>query len=57
MKVAIYGQYYKVDDKIYIEELLHLLQKNNVEFVIENQFYSNFKNIIKLNNVYMNYYS
>ena len=51
MKVAIYGQYYKVDDKIYIEELLHLLQKNNIDFVIENQFYSNFKDIIKLNNV------
>ncbi|MFD1294776.1 NAD kinase [Lutibacter holmesii] len=51
MKVAIYGQYYKVEDKIYIEELLQLLQKNNIEFVIEQQFYSNFKDIIPLKNI------
>lgn len=51
MKVAIYGQYYKVDDKIYIEELLHLLQKNNIDFVIEQLFYSNFKDNIKLQNL------
>lgn len=50
MKVAIYGQYYKVDDKIYVEELFQLLQKNNIEFVIEAYFYNHFKNSIKLEN-------
>ncbi len=50
MKVAIYGQYYKVDDKIYVEELFQLLQKNNIEFVIEAHFYNHFKNSIKLKN-------
>lgn len=51
MKVAIYGQYYKVEDKIYVEELLQLLKKNNIKFVIEANFYSNLKNSIKLKNV------
>ena len=51
MKVAIYGQYYKVEDQIYIEELLQLLQKNNIEFVIEHQFYSNFKDNIAIDNI------
>lgn len=51
MKVAIYGQYYKVDDKIYIEELIQLLKENNIDFVIEALFYANFKSCIPLKNV------
>lgn len=48
MKVAIYGQYYKPEDKIYIIELLETLQKHNISFVIENNYYLDFKNSIKL---------
>lgn len=51
MKVAIYGRYYKVEDKIYIEELIETLRKNNIEFAIENQFYSEFKEGISVANV------
>jgi len=50
MKVAIYGQYYKVEYKKYIEELIESLQKNNVEFLIEKQFYSDLKESIKIEN-------
>ena len=35
MKVAIYGQYYKPEDKAYVEELFQILQKNNIDFVVE----------------------
>ena len=34
MKVAIYGQYYKPEDKVYVEELFQILQKNNIDFVL-----------------------
>jgi NAD+ kinase len=47
MKVAIYGQYYKAEDKIYIEELLQTLQNNEIEFVIEEHYFSGLKNDIK----------
>lgn len=51
MKVAIYGQYYKVEDKIYLEELFDILQKQHVEFVIENNFYNDFKDSIHIENI------
>ena len=35
MKVAIYGQYYKNEDKKYVEELFSTLNKHAVQFVIE----------------------
>jgi NAD+ kinase len=38
MKVAIYGQYYKPEDTIYIEELFSVLEKNNIEFVVEKNY-------------------
>ena len=47
MKIAIYGQYYKAEDKIYIEELLQTLQNNEIEFVIEEHYFSGLKNDIK----------
>lgn len=50
MKVAIYGQYYKPEDKIYIVELLETLQKHHISFEIENNYYEDFKNSIKLQN-------
>lgn len=48
MKVAVYGQYYKEEDKIYVEELFQTLEKNNIEFVIEENYYLGLKNEIKL---------
>jgi NAD+ kinase len=39
MKVAIYGQYYKPEDKAYVEELFQILQKNNIDFVVEKNYY------------------
>lgn len=50
MKVAIYGQYYKVDDKIYLEELLQTLHENGIEVVVESNFYTEFKNNVQLKN-------
>lgn len=39
MKIAIYGQYYKPEDKIYVEELLQALKIHEIEFVIEQNYY------------------
>jgi NAD+ kinase len=50
MKVAIYGQYFKPEDEIYLKELFETLQKNNIGFVIEQDYYLAFKNSIKLTN-------
>ncbi len=43
MKVAIYGQYYKPEDKIYVTELLHTFQQHNIEYVIERNYYKGLK--------------
>lgn len=43
MKIAIYGQYYKPEDKIYIEELLQALKIHSIEFVIEHNYYLGLK--------------
>ncbi len=40
MKIAIYGQYFKIEDQKYVEELFGVLTKNNIEFVIEENYYS-----------------
>lgn len=50
MKVAIYGQYYKPEDKEYIEELLLILNKNAIEFVIEQNYFNGLKKEIDVNN-------
>ncbi|MDD3721695.1 MAG: NAD kinase [Lutibacter sp.] len=47
MKIAIYGQYHKPDDKIYVVELLHILEIHKVGFVIENNYYLELKKHIK----------
>jgi len=47
MKIAIYGQYYKGEDKEYIEELFNTLNKHNIEFVIEKNYYLGLKKYIK----------
>ena len=47
MKVAIYGQYYKPEDKEYLEELFDLLNENNIEFVIELNYFNSFQKKLK----------
>jgi len=46
MKIAIYGQYYKPEDKIYVEELLQALKIHKIEFLIEHNYYAGLKKII-----------
>ena len=49
MKVAVYGQYYKPEDKPYIENLFSLLQKNSIEFVVEEEYFNDIKQHLNLN--------
>ena len=51
MKIAIYGQYFKIEDKIYVEELLQKLTKHNIEYVFESNYYSELKEHINIKNV------
>jgi len=51
MKVAIYGQYFKSEDKIYIENLLQALQQHSIEFVIEQNYYNGLKKHVTIKNV------
>ncbi|MCF6167203.1 NAD kinase [Lutibacter sp.] len=48
MKIAIYGQYYKPEDKKYVEELFNMLETNSVTFVIEKNYYSGLKKHIEI---------
>ena len=50
MKVAIYGQYYKPEDKEYLEELFQILEKNAIEFVIEQNYFLGLQKEINLEN-------
>ena len=50
MKIAIYGQYYKPEDKIYLEELLNVLKINEIKFVIEHNYYLGLKKDITVAN-------
>lgn len=51
MKVAIYGQYYKPEDKLYVEELFHILQQNHIDFIIEKQYYVALKDSMDVNSL------
>ncbi|MDV7187877.1 NAD kinase [Lutibacter sp. TH_r2] len=51
MKVALYGQFYKPEDKIYIEELLSILTKKNISVVVEQNFYKGFSSEINQKNI------
>jgi len=51
MKIAIYGQYFKLEDKIYVEELLQKLTKHNIEYVFESNYYSELKEHLEIKNV------
>ena len=50
MKIAIYGQYYKPEDKIYLEELLNVLKNHNIKFVIEHNYYTGLKKDLEVEN-------
>lgn len=50
MKIAIYGQYYKPEDKIYVEELLNVLKIHAIEFVIEHNYYTGLKKDVIIEN-------
>ncbi|UMB53509.1 NAD kinase [Lutibacter sp. A64] len=43
MKVAIYGQYFKIEDSAYVENLFQILTSNNIDFVIELKYYKSLK--------------
>ncbi len=51
MKVAIYGQYFKIEDKTYVEELLNTLNNHSIKFVLEKKYYTGLKKHIKIQNV------
>ena len=50
MKIAIYGQYYKPEDKIYLEELLNVLKIHKIQYVIEHHYYTGLKKDISIAN-------
>lgn len=50
MKIAVYGQYYKTEDKTYVEELFNTLHKYGIEFVIESNYFQGLKDHIKIPN-------
>lgn len=51
MKIAIYGQYYKPEDKMYVKELFDTLTKHGIEFIIEKNYYSGLKKYLKVSSV------
>lgn len=51
MKVAVYGQYYKTEDKPYIENLFKILNEKSIEFVIEKEYYLEIKKHIELKKI------
>jgi len=50
MKIAVYGQDYKTEDKTYVEELFQTLQKYNIDFAVENNYYLGLKEHINIPN-------
>lgn len=46
MKVAVYGQYYKLEDKKYIDELICALSEAAIDFVFEKNYYNEVKSLI-----------
>jgi len=52
MKIAVYGQFYKEEVSIYLENLFNALEKNNIAIVIERKFNDAIK---KKSNLSINY--
>jgi len=51
MKIAIYGQYYKTEDKKYVEELINILSNHKIEVYIEKNYYLGLKEHLTINAV------
>ena len=51
MKVAVYGQFYKPEDKPYIEELLRVFEENNINYFFEQNYLDSFSSSISKNNI------
>ncbi|WP_299524818.1 NAD kinase [uncultured Lutibacter sp.] len=51
MKIAIYGQYYKAEDKKYIEELINILSSHKIEVYIEKNYCLGLEEHLKITNV------
>ncbi len=49
MKIAIYGQYFKLEDKPYIEEIFAILQERKIEFSVEQNYFNELKKWISVN--------
>ena len=56
-KAAIYGQSYAISSEKEIKTLLHVLNKNNIEFYIENDFYTLLRDHKVLDNTYNSFSS
>ena len=48
MKVAIYGQYFKIEDTQYVEDLFQILANYNIAYVIESNYYKHLKKHLNL---------
>ena len=48
MKVAIYGQYFKIEDTQYVEDLFQILTNHNIAYVIESNYYKHLKKHLNL---------
>jgi NAD+ kinase len=48
MKIAVYGQDFKIEDKTYVEELFQTLQKYNIDFAVEKNYFQGLKEHINI---------
>jgi NAD+ kinase len=51
MKVALFGRFYKTDDKPYLEELILSFEKYKINFIIFKPYFDSFRNEISISNV------
>jgi NAD+ kinase len=51
MKIAIYGQFFKTDDVIYIKELFNILAENKIDFLVEQSYFNAIKSHIQTKNI------
>ncbi len=51
MKIAVYGQYYKTEDKIYLEELFSILNSYKIDVVVEKNYHSGLKKHVNIQQV------
>ncbi len=51
MKIAIYGQYYKAEDKKYVKELINILSSHKIEIIIEENYYLALEKHIKITGI------